>query len=63
MLLAISDTPEYSDATSLIDNTDEISRYDSSTARVSTLSFPLEALSKKKKQSFYLPPRKPGGWP
>ena len=54
MLLTSSDAPVYSDASSLIDNTDEISRYDSSTARVSALSFPLEALSKNT-QSFYLP--------
>ena len=62
MLLTSSDAPVYSAASSLVDNTDEISRYDSSTARVSTLSFPLEALSKNT-QSLYLPPRIPGGWP
>jgi ABC-type uncharacterized transport system fused permease/ATPase subunit len=44
----------YSDASNLIDNTDEIFRYDSSTARVSAFSCPLEALSKNT-QSFYLP--------
>lgn len=37
MLLTSSDAPVYSDASGLIDNTDEISRYDFSTARVSTV--------------------------
>jgi hypothetical protein len=47
MLLTYSDAPVYNDTPSLTDNTDETFHYDSSTARVSAIFFPLKALSEK----------------